>query len=87
MRKREVERYRHRLEALLAEVVDDERRAAGDIAGPDAEELPDPTDRATAEEVRARSVRLKRSRSKRPSPGRTLRWSVSSRRSSPVIAG
>ncbi|MFT3914687.1 MAG: TraR/DksA C4-type zinc finger protein [Anaeromyxobacteraceae bacterium] len=58
MRKREVERYRHRLEALLAAVVEEERRVAGDLAGPGAEELPDPADRATAEEVRARSVRL-----------------------------
>ncbi len=58
MRKREVERYRHLLEAQLAEVLAQEQHAPEDLAGPEGEELPDPADRATAEEERSRNLRL-----------------------------
>jgi DnaK suppressor protein len=58
MRKREVERYRHLPEAQLAEVLSQEKNAEVDLAEPDEEERPDPTDRATAEEVRSRNLRL-----------------------------
>lgn len=58
MRKREVERYRRQLEAQLAQVLAQEEHAAEDIAGPDEEELPDPTDRATVEEVRSKNLRM-----------------------------
>jgi len=58
MRKREVERFRRLLEAQLVEVLEKEDRAAEDLPGAGEEERPDPADRATAEEVRARSLRL-----------------------------
>ena len=58
MRKREVQRFRRLLEAQLGAVVAQEAREAQELAGADDEERPDPTDRATAEEERAKSLRL-----------------------------
>jgi len=59
MRKRETERYRSLLEAQLGSLVGEGERAVHQMAGGAAEELPDPNDRATAEESRNWSLRLR----------------------------
>ena len=58
MRKRELERYRRVLEAQLAEALGQEERAVHELEEVESEDLPDPSDRATAEEQRATTVRL-----------------------------
>jgi len=58
MRKREVERFRRELEAQLADVVGQEERAVQELVNVLGEELPDPSDRATAEEQRAKTLKL-----------------------------
>jgi DnaK suppressor protein len=60
MRKREVERYRNTLESQLAALVGHGTQAVHELAdGSSGDELPDPNDRATAEEVRNWSLRLR----------------------------
>jgi DnaK suppressor protein len=58
MRKRELERYRRVLQAQLAEALGQEERAVHELEEVEGEELPDPSDRATAEEQRATTLRL-----------------------------
>jgi DnaK suppressor protein len=58
MRKRELDRFRRVLEAQLAEVLGQEERAVHDLVEVQGEELPDPSDRATAEEQRSKTLRL-----------------------------
>lgn len=58
MRKREVDRYRTVLESQLAELVGQGERAVHEMAG-GGDEIPDPNDRATAEEGRNWSLRLR----------------------------
>jgi DnaK suppressor protein len=58
MRKREAEQYRHLLEAQLAEVTGQEARAVHELVEAEGEELPDPSDRATAEEERRFTLRI-----------------------------
>ncbi len=57
MRQREVEQYRVMLQAQLQELIGHGSQAVHHLAGEQAEE-PDPSDRATAEEERAWSLRL-----------------------------
>jgi DnaK suppressor protein len=59
MRKREVERYRGVLEEQLQSLVGHGSQAVHEMAGEDADELPDPSDRATVEEERNWSLRLR----------------------------
>ncbi len=58
MRRREVERYRALLEDQLASLVGQGEAAVHEMVE-DGEELPDPNDRATAEEGRNWSLRLR----------------------------
>ncbi len=58
MRKREVARYRSVLEMQLASLVGHGAQAVHEMSGA-AEEIPDPNDRATAEEGRNWSLRLR----------------------------
>ncbi len=58
MRKRELERYRNTLEQQLAALVGQGERAVHDMAG-EREGMPDPNDRATAEEGRNWALRLR----------------------------
>ena len=58
MRKREVARYRSVLESQLASLVGHGEQAVHEMSGV-AEELPDPNDRATAEEGRNWALRLR----------------------------
>ncbi|HYD41288.1 MAG TPA: TraR/DksA C4-type zinc finger protein [Anaeromyxobacter sp.] len=59
MRQREVERYRGMLTAQLQQLIGHGNQAVHHLAGEQArDELPDPSDRATAEEERAWSLRL-----------------------------
>lgn len=59
MRRRETDRYRSLLETQLASLVGQGERAVHDMSGTGAGELPDPNDRATAEENRNWSLRLR----------------------------
>ena len=58
MRKRELARYRRVLEEQLAEALGQEERAVHELVEVEGEELPDPSDRATAEEQRSKTLRL-----------------------------
>ncbi len=59
MRRREVERYRTLLEGQLISLVGEGSRAVHEMSGEGAEEIPDPNDRATVEEERNWSLRLR----------------------------
>src|SRR6266545_4865955 len=59
MRKREVEHYRSVLEGQLAELVGHGEKAVHEMAGEPGDEIPDPNDRATVEEGRNWSLRLR----------------------------
>jgi DnaK suppressor protein len=59
MRKREFEHYRSVLEGQLAELVGQGEKAVHEMAGEPGEEIPDPNDRATIEEGRNWSIRLR----------------------------
>jgi DnaK suppressor protein len=59
VRKRETERYRTLLEAQLTSLVGQGGRAVHDMAGTGGAEIPDPNDRATAEENRNWALRLR----------------------------
>ncbi len=59
MRRREVERYRSVLESQLASLVGNGEHAVHEMAGTGGEEIPDPNDRATVEEGRNWSLRLR----------------------------
>ncbi len=59
MRKREVDRYRSLLEAQLASLVGTSEKTVHQMAGEGGEEIPDPNDRATVEEGRNWSLRLR----------------------------
>ncbi len=58
MNKRELDRYREVLQAQLHALVGHGSQAVHAMAGEEPDELPDPSDRATAEEERAWSLRL-----------------------------
>jgi DnaK suppressor protein len=58
MRRRELDRYRTILETQLESLVGHRDVAVHEMVGGDAEDLPDPTDRATAESDRTWSLRL-----------------------------
>src|SRR5512140_3457945 len=58
MRKREVERYRSLLQEQLAALVGQGEKAVQEMVAP-GEEIPDPNDRATVEEGRNWSLRLR----------------------------
>ena len=59
MRKREVEHYRSALEGQLAELVGHGEKAVHEMVGEPGDEIPDPNDRATVEEGRNWSLRLR----------------------------
>ncbi len=59
MRKREVERYRTLLEGQLASLVGTSEKTVHQMVGDGGEEIPDPNDRATVEEGRNWSLRLR----------------------------
>ncbi len=59
MRKREVDRYRSVLEGQLASLVGTSERTVHQMAGEGGEEIPDPNDRASVEEGRNWSLRLR----------------------------
>ncbi|HEX9306106.1 MAG TPA: TraR/DksA C4-type zinc finger protein [Anaeromyxobacter sp.] len=59
MRSREVERYRSVLESQLVSLVGHGTQAVHEMAGTGGEEIPDPNDRATAEEGRNWALRLR----------------------------
>jgi DnaK suppressor protein len=59
MRRREVERYRTLLEGQLASLLGQGERSVHQMAGEGGEEIPDPNDRATVEEERNWSLRLR----------------------------
>ena len=59
MRRREVERYRSVLASQLASLVGHGEQAVHEMSGAGGEEIPDPNDRATAEEGRNWSLRLR----------------------------
>jgi DnaK suppressor protein len=59
MRKRDVVRYRSSLESQLAALVGQGERAVHEMVGEGGEEIPDPNDRATIEERRNWSLRLR----------------------------
>lgn len=59
MRKRETERYRGLLEAQLQSLVGESERAVQQMADDPDAELPDPNDRATVEERRNWSLRMR----------------------------
>jgi len=58
MRKRDLDRYRHLLEQQLAAATGQEERAVHELTEAEGEELPDPSDRATAEEERVYALRI-----------------------------
>jgi len=58
MRKRDLDRYRNLLEAQLAAVTGQEERVVQELTEAEGEELPDPSDRATAEEERRFTLRI-----------------------------
>jgi DnaK suppressor protein len=59
MRNREVQRYRSLLEEQLSELLGHGEKAVRTMVGEGGEELPDPNDRATVEEERNWSLRLR----------------------------
>jgi DnaK suppressor protein len=59
MRRREVDRYRSVLESQLASLVGHGEQAVHEMSGDGGEEIPDPNDRATVEEGRNWSLRLR----------------------------
>ncbi len=59
MRKRQVERDRNTLESQLAALVGQGERAVHQMVGEPGDEIPDPNDRATVEEGRNWSLRLR----------------------------
>ena len=59
MRKEEVERYREILQAQLLALLGQGSQAVHEMAEEETDELPDPSDRATAEEERNWSLRLR----------------------------
>lgn len=59
MRRREVERYRSLLETQLASLVGQGERAVHEMVDREGEEIPDPNDRATVEEGRISTLRLR----------------------------
>ena len=59
MRKREVDRYRNLLEGQLAALVGTSEKTVHQMSGEGGEEIPDPNDRATVEEGRNWSLRLR----------------------------
>jgi DnaK suppressor protein len=59
MRRREVERYRTVLESQLSTLVGHGELAVHEMSGVGGEEIPDPNDRATVEEERNWSLRLR----------------------------
>ncbi|HEX9400209.1 MAG TPA: TraR/DksA C4-type zinc finger protein [Anaeromyxobacter sp.] len=59
MRRREVQRYRSVLESQLASLVGHGEQAVHEMSGAGGEEIPDPNDRATVEEGRNWSLRLR----------------------------
>jgi DnaK suppressor protein len=59
MRKREVDRYRNLLEGQLAALVGTSEQTVHQMSGEGGEEIPDPNDRATVEEGRNWSLRLR----------------------------
>ncbi len=59
MRRREVDRYRSSLESQLVALVGHGERAVQEMVGEGGEEIPDPNDRATVEERRNWSLRLR----------------------------
>jgi DnaK suppressor protein len=59
MRKRETERYRSLLEAQLSTLVGEGEKAVHQMVGDGGDEIPDPNDRATVEESRNWSLRLR----------------------------
>jgi DnaK suppressor protein len=59
MRRREVERYRSVLETQLEALVGHGEKAVHEMVGEGGEEIPDPNDRATVEEERNWSLRLR----------------------------
>jgi DnaK suppressor protein len=59
MRKREVDLYRNLLEGQLASLVGTSEKTVHQMAGEGGEEIPDPNDRATVEEGRNWSLRLR----------------------------
>jgi DnaK suppressor protein len=59
MRKRETERYRTLLETQLESLVGQGAQAVHEMSGTGGEEIPDPNDRATVEEGRNWSLRLR----------------------------
>jgi DnaK suppressor protein len=59
MRTREVERYRTLLEEQLSQLVGHGEKTVHEMVGEGTEEIPDPNDRATVEEERNWSLRLR----------------------------
>lgn len=59
MRKREVERFRSLLEEQLAALLGQGMAVVHQLAGDGGDEIPDPNDRATVEEVRNWTLRLR----------------------------
>jgi DnaK suppressor protein len=59
MRRREVDRYRILLEEQLAALVGQGEKAVHQMVGAGGEEIPDPNDRATAEQERNWELRLR----------------------------
>jgi DnaK suppressor protein len=59
MRKSEVDRYREMLEEQLRALIGHGSQAVHEMSGEEGEELPDPSDRATVEEERNWSLRLR----------------------------
>jgi DnaK suppressor protein len=59
MRKREIDRYRNVLQSQLATLVGTGERAVHEMADAGGDEIPDPNDRATVEEGRNWSLRLR----------------------------
>src|SRR6266508_208990 len=59
MRKRETERFRTQLETQLEALVGQGAQAVHEMSGEGGEEIPDPNDRATVEEGRNWSLRLR----------------------------
>jgi DnaK suppressor protein len=59
MRNREVERYRIILEGQLAELVGHGEKAVHEMSGENGDEIPDPNDRATVEEERNWTLRMR----------------------------
>jgi len=59
MRRREVERYRTLLEGQLSALVGTSEKTVHQMVGEGGEEIPDPNDRATVEEGRNWSLRLR----------------------------